>query len=283
MRIKPKSTRYNGYFFRSRLEARWAVFFDAVNIKYTYEPEGFDLSSGSYLPDFHLIDSNWNCYVEIKPNPLSYDDWHSREWENITPEQNRAARLCHELSVAVNRPVLFLGGYPGVKETKNSYRPNRPAYKPTYSIAVFLPDMILSIPSKVNSGHGISFPVMSRDYFLGEDEFCHSHRLFGFIRQQYTEHPEWFTEPLPSRGDAIGLMKADRIYFQNTYGREHPRWKYGLHGKDRVFAVSSDKKVRIGYFSEYMAMDKCTADALMGAQQARFEFGQVGAPENWSR
>lgn len=64
--IPPKETIYNGYRFRSRLEARWAVFFDAMNIPYTYEPEGFDLTDGSsYLPDFYLKD--FDLYVEIKP------------------------------------------------------------------------------------------------------------------------------------------------------------------------------------------------------------------------
>ena len=53
MEIKAIETVYNGYRFRSRLEARWAVFFDAAGIKYEYEPEGFDLGGGLYyLPDF---------------------------------------------------------------------------------------------------------------------------------------------------------------------------------------------------------------------------------------
>ena len=64
--IKAIETVYNGYRFRSRLEARWAVFFDACLIKYHYEPEGFRLYDGTfYLPDFYLDD--FNIYVEIKP------------------------------------------------------------------------------------------------------------------------------------------------------------------------------------------------------------------------
>lgn len=48
-------TEYKGYRFRSRLEARWAVFFDACGVKWEYEPEGFDLGDGIYyLPDFLL-------------------------------------------------------------------------------------------------------------------------------------------------------------------------------------------------------------------------------------
>jgi hypothetical protein len=63
--IRAIETRYNGYRFRSRLEARWAVFFDACGIKYEYEPEGFVLPSGkSYLPDFYLPELG--IYVEVK-------------------------------------------------------------------------------------------------------------------------------------------------------------------------------------------------------------------------
>ena len=40
--IKPIETVYKGDRFRSRLEARWAVFFDAARIKWEYEPEGYD-------------------------------------------------------------------------------------------------------------------------------------------------------------------------------------------------------------------------------------------------
>lgn len=63
--IKAIETVYNGYRFRSRLEARWAVFFDALGIKYEYEPEGFDLGKlGYYLPDFWLSELEW--WVEVK-------------------------------------------------------------------------------------------------------------------------------------------------------------------------------------------------------------------------
>lgn len=51
--MKAIETKYKGYRFRSRLEARWAVFFDALGMDWEYEPEGFDLGdAGWYLPDF---------------------------------------------------------------------------------------------------------------------------------------------------------------------------------------------------------------------------------------
>lgn len=47
-------TRYKGYRFRSRTEARWAVAFDHAGIAWEYEKEGYHLPSGLYLPDFWL-------------------------------------------------------------------------------------------------------------------------------------------------------------------------------------------------------------------------------------
>ena len=63
--IKAIQTEYNGFKFRSRLEARWAVFFDSAKIKYDYEPEGYECADGKrYLPDFYLPD--FDAYVEVK-------------------------------------------------------------------------------------------------------------------------------------------------------------------------------------------------------------------------
>jgi len=69
--LKAIQTQYNGFLFRSRLEARWAVFFDACGVKYEYEPEGYDLGNGlMYLPDFLLHDvdgrDGGDLYVEVK-------------------------------------------------------------------------------------------------------------------------------------------------------------------------------------------------------------------------
>lgn len=56
-------TKYNGRFMRSRLEARWAVFFDAIGLPWEYEIVGFDVAPGvRYLPDFHL--PSVPCHVE---------------------------------------------------------------------------------------------------------------------------------------------------------------------------------------------------------------------------
>lgn len=64
--LQPIQTEYKGHVFRSRLEARWAVFFDTLGVRYEYEKEGFNLDGLWYLPDFWL--SDLECWVEIKPN-----------------------------------------------------------------------------------------------------------------------------------------------------------------------------------------------------------------------
>lgn len=52
-------------FFRSLLEARWALTFDMMDIKWSYEPFSFELNSRLvYTPDFYLEDIGW---IEIKP------------------------------------------------------------------------------------------------------------------------------------------------------------------------------------------------------------------------
>lgn len=56
------ATVYGGIEYRSRLEARWAAFFDRVGWSHSYEP----VDGGGYIPDFH-IDGYRPLYVEIKP------------------------------------------------------------------------------------------------------------------------------------------------------------------------------------------------------------------------
>lgn len=65
MEIKPIETRYAGCRFRSRLEARWAVVFDHLEIQWQYEPQGFEIPGGGrYLPDFWL--ASLGLWAEVK-------------------------------------------------------------------------------------------------------------------------------------------------------------------------------------------------------------------------
>ena len=65
--MKAIETRYAGRYFRSRLEARWAIVFDSLRISWEHEPEGFELDSGRYLPDFRLQLPRGPVWFEVKP------------------------------------------------------------------------------------------------------------------------------------------------------------------------------------------------------------------------
>ena len=91
--IKPIETHYKGYRFRSRLEARWAVFFDALGLEWQYEPEGFNLTSGSYLPDFWL--PQMRLFIEVKPYHAAANEGHLKAMRDS------------------GHPILLLIGYPG--------------------------------------------------------------------------------------------------------------------------------------------------------------------------
>jgi hypothetical protein len=101
--MKPIETVYRGCRFRSRLEARWAVFLEALNAKWSYEKEGFDLSGTWYLPDFWVED--WNAWIEVKGKAPS-------------PEE---ARRCDLLARSSGKVVLLLAGDPWTENDVNEY------------------------------------------------------------------------------------------------------------------------------------------------------------------
>jgi hypothetical protein len=87
--------------FRSRLEARWAVFFDTLRIKYAYEPEGFALQGGNYLPDFYI------------PNQRTFRHGHNGlfvEVKGIATE--KAHGLLDDLTMHTGIPSVMLGEIP---------------------------------------------------------------------------------------------------------------------------------------------------------------------------
>jgi hypothetical protein len=93
--MKAIETAYNGYRFRSRLEARWAVFFDTLGVSYVYEPEGFELSGGvRYLPDFWLP----KVYFRWNANPGL---WFEIKGELAQEEENKIQKFAAEKQVAI--------------------------------------------------------------------------------------------------------------------------------------------------------------------------------------
>lgn len=103
MSIKAIETTYKGYRFRSRLEARWAVFFDHLGLRWEYEPEGFELGGGvRYLPDFYI-----GKYI---PGLVGYGPWLEVKAVAPTPSEiNKLAAIC-EAHCCYG---MFVWGMPG--------------------------------------------------------------------------------------------------------------------------------------------------------------------------
>lgn len=72
-RIRAIETLFRGYRFRSRLEARYAVFFDMLGLQWDYELEGFDIRGTWYLPDFYFPDLD--TWGEVKPGDFTLQEY----------------------------------------------------------------------------------------------------------------------------------------------------------------------------------------------------------------
>jgi len=99
-----KHTWYGKNWFRSKLEAKWAVFFDQLGLIWRYEPCKFDLGDGTYTPDFWIED--WHCYVEIKFRS-------DKPWDS-----SRLRKLC---KLKPERAVLLVTGQPSLAKYEVRY------------------------------------------------------------------------------------------------------------------------------------------------------------------
>lgn len=67
-------TRAFGCRFRSRLEARWAVFLTVAGFDWDYEPQGVRTEHGNYLCDFKVTKDGVSVWLEVKPPVNDFDD-----------------------------------------------------------------------------------------------------------------------------------------------------------------------------------------------------------------
>lgn len=106
--IKAIETEYKGYRFRSRLEARWAVFFDELKLKWEYEPQGFVLSDGArYLPDFRVkTPQGSNCWYEVKPAGVTGDTKFTLFSKLLNPENLEAWEAARDAAAGAPEAVL---------------------------------------------------------------------------------------------------------------------------------------------------------------------------------
>jgi hypothetical protein len=271
--IKSIDTVYNGFKFRSRLEARWAVFFDSLSIKYDYEKEGFDLDGEWYLPDFWV--NNWNCWIEIKPEIIKYRD--SIEIDN--KDMEKIFRLCRKLSDKSNKVVLLITGSPwiiGTSEDKKLYEVSYDLYDFQYEIIIFMPKSIMLSNNfnKVLIEIGFSLPINDKFFNKLNHQYYSSTKpcsLFWFIKERYNDCKEYFDKPIPRKGDILSLIEADKLYYKKVYEKEHPMWKYDIV-EDRYGFIIENGVVALSQSKLRENQKQKLLDVYLNAKQARFEY-----------
>lgn len=137
MTVKAIQTSYAGCRFRSRTEARWAVLFDALGIKWEYEREGFELPSGKYLPDFWLPE--FETWVEVKGGqPSEAEGTKARDLAEVTGQP--VLIVCGVPEIESDQVWLFIPGARPVKcflaSRGNAVTCRLPRYDRTYWLSL---------------------------------------------------------------------------------------------------------------------------------------------------
>lgn len=124
-------TPYGGLIFRSRTEARWAVFFDHLDLKWQYEPQGFDTDGEWYLPDFLIFAPAGNIWAEIKPNWTTDPEGIAKfqRWVPHRPQPSRACLLTG-LPTLHNRAHVYGGDDEQENPLKGGWDDDRQQWRP---------------------------------------------------------------------------------------------------------------------------------------------------------
>lgn len=192
--IKAIETEYKGYRFRSRLEARWAVFFDACGVKWEYEPEGFDLGDGLYyLPDFLLHDvwirnhTPHDLWVEVKGQMTEED---ARKIIKFAAEREDFCGCCDvEL---YEHPILVVTNIPNNSDDVFNIAYNEPEPYP-FNFYLIDGDYFGACPCITWEGH---FALVGHDgnYTADRDDEA-TEKAYRIARQARFEHGE---QPKPT-------------------------------------------------------------------------------------
>ena len=179
--IKAIETRYKGYRFRSRLEARWAVFFDALGLTWDYEPEGFETDAGWYLPDFRLTidnpsDNPW-VWVEVKPQKLN-----ETEREKAFAVSSYTNAIVFELNqIPEPENIRPYGTYVGVRYYVGSHMKDVRSMWCTNDLIGFYEDQTQISPGTGNLPDALKFDT---DYWRNKYGNEHTyHFLNGMVRE----------------------------------------------------------------------------------------------------
>lgn len=107
--IKAIPTEYGGVRFRSRLEAKWAAFFDRCSWKWSYEPQDFD----GYIPDFCLW---FRVPVLVEVKPLLWDEGSASDEQILQAARSKIASsgIKGELLMLGTRVLTERGAHPRI-------------------------------------------------------------------------------------------------------------------------------------------------------------------------
>lgn len=206
--IRPIETEYHGYRFRSRLEARWAVFFDEIGADWEYEPEGYELPDGTrYLPDFLLHNVRGrgapDIYVEVK-GVLTDTDLRKITLFSIRDYDSRFED--------VRNPLIIFGPIPDCRYVKAHY--DEPKY---------------GFPGRWVRAH------YEFDYRKGFDHVENSDYFYNLC---FSEPDEYWTKPMAAIGGGLVLDYPDnpydfvdeRLTAAAFIKARQARFEYGEHG-----------------------------------------------------
>lgn len=234
--MKAIETKYRGYRFRSRQEARWAVFFDTLKLPWEYEVEGFHLPSGNYLPDFWL--PTLDCYFEVKGGePTQADLTKALELSDLSKKLVAVASgqmktdLLQTPGAHIEWPVSGFNIQVFAGDVSSTWRCK------SYDFSMWNWTMDTDLPSFINRMHpNLDLP----QYDIG------SRRKI--------------------------LAQHDRDYYWKKYNEEHPRYIYGRSENPVYFITDPVKKLRFSLEPEPEPSE--VSRAFMAARSARFEFGE---------
>jgi len=253
-------TNYKGYRFRSRLEARWAVFLDAIGVEWEYEPQGYEFDSGErYLPDFWI--STWDCWIEVKgPEPTDQD-----------------ARLAYLLAQGSGKPVILAHGQFKVSRCEWMQR-----YELSPSCYVFWGDT-----------------QQAFNYLFGYHEKYKPHPVHVYRVVKLVNEMLSLCGHLRGNGYDVKythdsqtverILTLDKKYWADTRnGADHPRWDHGWVLPSTFSSYDGGVPIRRVHLStEYTSVELGSIhstcqdprtdllNAYRAAQTARFEHGET--------
>ena len=199
--IRAIETSYMGCRFRSRLEARWAVFFDALGWQWEYEKQGYvvgcyEEDDAPWLPDFEVVTPmGQHFYVEVKGDPDFFAEggWLERfdfsggppgfqdcGWSNTYDKEHK--------------PLLLLGGVPRSNvENVEFFAPVIVHYKGVHGSWAKLTRYGLEVDlhyawSNITSGNGLSdFQVCSARSYDADTHVAQAMRAASGARFEHGE------------------------------------------------------------------------------------------------